>query len=135
MGVALEQIDDREIGGRLAVGHRSALQDQPVLGAVGVHHLVHQARLAHAGLPDARHDLAVPGACPRERLMQRLDLCVAPDKAGEAARRRGLQAPADGHWPEEFEHLDRLRQALDGNGSQGVDPRQTHQPQGWAPPA
>ena len=34
--VALEQVDDREIGRGLAVGHRGALQHPPALGAVGV---------------------------------------------------------------------------------------------------
>ena len=35
MAVALEQVDDREIGRGLAVGHRGALQHPPALGAVG----------------------------------------------------------------------------------------------------
>ena len=48
-----------------------------------VAHEDHAVRACYAAL-------AMPGACPLEGLMDRLDLCVAPDKAGEAARRRSL---------------------------------------------
>jgi hypothetical protein len=121
MRVALEQIDHREVWRGPAIGHRRALQDQPVPGAVRVDHLVHQARLAHARLPDARHHLAVPAPCPLECLMERFHLGLAPDKSGEAARHRGLQAPAGATRPNQLEDLDGLDDSLDRHGAQGLD--------------
>ena len=49
--VGLEEVDDRQVAGRLAVGHGAGFQDEPVLGAVGVGELVDEAGLPHAGLP------------------------------------------------------------------------------------
>ena len=62
MAVALEQVDDREVGRGLAVGHRGALQHPPALGVVGVDELIDQARLAHPGLP---HQRPPPGRARR----------------------------------------------------------------------
>ena len=95
MAVALEQVDDGEVGRGLAVGHRGALQHPPALGAVGVDTLIDQARLAHARLPHQGHHLAVarpapvpgPGAAPPAP-------CCRPTKRRQAPRGRGLQAPA-----------------------------------------
>ena len=88
---------------------------------VGVDELVDQAGLAHPGLPDARHDLAVAGASALQGLAQGLELCLPPDETGEATGRHRLQARAGGAGTDEFEHLHRLRQPLDRNGAQGVD--------------
>ena len=60
MAIALEEVDDGEIRRRLAVRHRGAFEQQPALGAVGVAELIEQPRLAHAGLADHGHHLAVP---------------------------------------------------------------------------
>ena len=51
MAVALQQVDDGELGRGLAVGHRGALQHTPALGVMGVDTLVHQAGLAHTRFP------------------------------------------------------------------------------------
>src|SRR5262245_45077982 len=62
--VALEQVDDRQVGRGLSEGHRARLQDQPAAGAVGVYELPVQARLADARLPHHGDDLSVSGAGP-----------------------------------------------------------------------
>ena len=64
MAVALEQVDDREVGRGLAIRHRGALQHPPALRAVGVDALVDQARLAHAGLAHQGDHLAMARAAP-----------------------------------------------------------------------
>ena len=69
MAVALEQVRDGEVGRRLAVGHRGALQHPPALGAVGVDTLVHQAGLAHARFPHQRDHLAVARLRPCQGLV------------------------------------------------------------------
>ena len=116
--VGLEEIDDGQVAGRLAVGHGARLQDEPVLGAVGVGELVEQARLAHPGLADGRHELTVPGASLLEALAELLDLGVPADEAGEPAGRRGLQARSQRADPGELVDLDRGGQALHGHGAQ-----------------
>jgi hypothetical protein len=62
MAVALEQVRDGEVGHGLAVGHCGALQHPPILRAVGVDTLMHQAGLAHPRFPHQGDHLAV--ACP-----------------------------------------------------------------------
>ena len=97
---------------------------------MGMDHLVHQARLAHAGLADERHHLSVPGASPLQRLVQRCQLRLPAHKAGEAAGHGRLQAPADGVGPDELKDLHGLVHPLDRHGSQGGDLHQAfHQPQ------
>ena len=49
--VGPEEVDDRQVAGRLAVGHGARFQDEPVLRAVGVGELVDEAGLPHAGFP------------------------------------------------------------------------------------
>ena len=96
-----------------------------------MHHFVHQARLAHAGLAEERHHLPVPGARPLQRLVQRRQLRLPAHKAGEPAGDRRLQAPADGAGPDQLEDLHGLVHPLDRHGSQGVDlDHALHQPQG-----
>ena len=92
--VALEQIDDRQIGRGLAVGHRAGLHHQPALGAVGVGELVEQPRLAHSRLAHDGHHLALalPGA--GQRLGQHLELALPPHEARQPARGGRLQARA-----------------------------------------
>ncbi len=82
VAVALEQVDDREVGRGLAVGHRGAFEHQPALGVVGVDELIDQARLPHARLPDQRHDLAMPRPGLLQRLLQRRQLRAAAPQSG-----------------------------------------------------
>jgi hypothetical protein len=62
--------------------------------------------------------LAAAGGGLAEDAAQVLDLGVAADEAREAAEGRGLQARSGHPRPHELEDLDRLRQALDGDGSE-----------------
>ena len=82
LDIALQQVEHREVRRGFAIGHRGALEHQPALRAVGVDHLVHQARLAHAGLAHQRHHLPVPGTRPLQRLVQRLQLRSAVPQSG-----------------------------------------------------
>jgi hypothetical protein len=77
LAVALQQVHDGDVGRRFAVGHRSALQHPPALGAVRVHTLVHQARLAHARFPHQGDDLAVARLRPCQGLVECLQLLLA----------------------------------------------------------
>ena len=49
--VGLEEVDDRQVAGGLAIGHGARFQDEPVLNLVGVGELVDEAGLPHAGFP------------------------------------------------------------------------------------
>ena len=60
MGIALQQVQHWTIGGGLAIRYGGALEHEPTLGAVGMQALVHQARLAHAGLTERRDHLPPP---------------------------------------------------------------------------
>ena len=78
--------------------------------------LVDQPRLAHPGLADDGDHLAAAGAGLAQDPAQMLDLGVAADEAREAAQGRGLQARARLTRPRQLEDLDRVREALDGDG-------------------
>ena len=131
VGIALEQVDDREVRRGPAVGHRGAFQHAPALGGVAVHELIHQARLAHPGLAEQGHELALPLGGLRQRLRQRRQLLIAPDKARQPTRHSGLQAAMDGCGPDQLEDVHGLGQTLDRDRPQGVDPYgPLDQPQG-----
>ena len=89
--IVLEEIDDRLVAGRLAVGYRTRLQNEPVLGPVRMGELVKQARLANSWVADGRHQLTLSGARLVEGLAELLHLGVPADKAGEPPGRRGLE--------------------------------------------
>ena len=57
--VGFEEVTDREIGGRLAIGDPVAFEQEPTLGPMGTEELVKEAGLPHPRLPDDRHELAV----------------------------------------------------------------------------
>ena len=98
VGIALEQVNDREVRRGSAVGHRGTFQDTPALSGITVDTLVHQTRLAHPGLAEQGHELALSLTGLRERLCQRRQFLVTPDKARQPARHGGLQVAMDGAW-------------------------------------
>jgi hypothetical protein len=55
--VGLEQVDDREVRGRLAVGGRAAFEDEPAMGQLRLGCLIAQAGFADARLSDEADDL------------------------------------------------------------------------------
>jgi hypothetical protein len=61
---------------------------------MGVRDLPYQPRLAHAGLPDEAHQLAMSPGGAAERLTELLDLGLAPDEPGETARGGCVKAGA-----------------------------------------
>src|SRR5207244_12869267 len=96
VAVALEQVNDREVGRSLAIRHRGALQHQPPRCVMGMDELIDQARLSHARLADHGHHLAMTRPGPLQRLLQNSQLLLPSHEAGEPTRRAGLQAPAAG---------------------------------------
>src|SRR5207253_11173230 len=120
--VAREKVDERTIGGGLAVGDRPALQHQPSLGSRRVAELPDQPRLADSGFPKDGDDLAMAGAGPRQRLAEPSQFGVASGEAGEAPGGRRLNSGPSGRDPDELEHLDRLRQSLDRDPAGRDDP-------------
>ena len=66
-----------------------------------------------------------------ERLVQGGEFRLAPHKAGEAARSRGLEASTECAGSDQFEHLDRLCHPPDWYWPQRLHPHQAlDQPQG-----
>jgi hypothetical protein len=57
--VPLEQVDHRQIRGRLAVRDRAGLHDEPAGAPMGVRDLPDEPGFPHARLPDDRHDLTM----------------------------------------------------------------------------
>src|SRR5262245_890192 len=97
--VAFEQVNDGEIGCRLAVGHRSAFEHQPAVGVVRIHELVDQARLPHARFSNYRYELTMASSGTLQSVVERLDLCLPPDEAGEPTGGGRLQTSAQGCSP------------------------------------
>jgi hypothetical protein len=67
--------------------------------------LIHQARLAHSSLAQQCHELALPLCGQCQRLRQRHQLLVAPDKARQPTRHGSLEATTHGRGTEQFEDL------------------------------
>ena len=71
--------------------------------------LVDQAGLAHPGLPDDCHDLAVTGTCPFECLAHGLDLHLPSDETGQPPGRQRLQTRLDRPGTDQLKYLHRVR--------------------------
>lgn len=78
--------------------------------------LVGEPRLAHPGLADDGDHLAPAGVGLAQDPAQVRDLCVAAHEAREAAEGRGLQPRPRLSRPRQLEDLDRVREALHGDG-------------------
>ena len=129
-GVALEEVDDREVGRGFAIRHRGALEHQPVLRAVGVHDLIHQPGLANPRFPDEGDHLAVPRPGLLQGLGQGIEFMLTAHKARQPPCGGHLQASAQGTGAEQFVGLHGLCQPLDRHGPQGLHLHQAlHQTQ------
>ena len=119
--VGLEEVDDRQVAGRLAVGHGARFQDEPVLGAVGVGELVDEAGLPHAGFPHDGDELAVAIVREGERPADLLDLGVAADEPRQSPRGGSVEpGPLRARSGERVD-LHGVRQALDRDRPPGRD--------------
>ena len=129
--VGLEQVDDRQIRGGLAIGGRAAFQQEPALGARRMGELVEEAGLAHPGFPDDRHHLAVPRPGLLQGLVQGREFRLPPHEGRQPPRRKRLQARAGRAGAHQLAHLHGSGQPLDGHRAQGgdLDPS-LRQPQG-----
>jgi hypothetical protein len=119
--VHLEEVDDRQVAGGLAVGHGAGFQDEPVLGAVGTGELVDEAGLAHAGFPHEGDELAVALVGEAERAAELLDLGVAADEPRQPSNSRRVKAGPPGARSGERVDLHGVRQALDRDRAPGRD--------------
>jgi hypothetical protein len=79
--IALEQLDDWEVGRRFPILHRRALENQPALDVRRVEELVDQARLPHAGFTHGPDHLATAGASLLQGLVEGVELGVASARA------------------------------------------------------
>ena len=89
--VAAQEIGKRQVRRRLAVGHRTRLENQPVLDVMRVHELVIEPRFSDAWFA---HDRDNPAASPARFFRGAAELIefrVAPHEAGEAAHPRRLE--------------------------------------------
>src|SRR5262249_45121196 len=105
----------------LAIGDRARFQHEPPLPGVRVEELIEQAGLADPGIAHDGDDLPPPPAGLLRRLADLRHLGVTPNAAGQAPRPRTLQARANRGRARELEDVDRLSDALDGNGPEGLD--------------
>ena len=119
--VGLEEIDDREVARRLAVGHGARFQDEPVLGPVGVGELVDEAGLPHTGFPHDGDELPVAILGEGEYPAKLLDLGVAADKSGEAPSSGCMEPGPQRARAGERVDLNGIRQALDRHRAPGRD--------------
>jgi hypothetical protein len=85
---------------------------------MGVGELVGEPRLAHPGLAHDGGHLAAARTGLAEDPAQVLDLGVTAHEARETPEGRGLQARPCRPRPRQLEDLDRLREALHGDGSE-----------------
>src|SRR5262249_34152526 len=91
--VALEQLNQRQIGRGLAVRDRQSFQGQaPALGEE--FELIEETGFADTWLPQDADNLAMPGGGLRERAPQLLLLGLTADKACQAPAGGDLQARA-----------------------------------------
>ena len=110
--VGLEQVAHGEVGGGLAVGDRAAFEHEPVVGVMGAGELVDQAGLAHPGLPNDRHDLAMAGAGALQGLAKASTSACRPTNRVSPTGRKRLQARPGGCgtvlWSSENGHTIKL---------------------------
>ena len=59
-----------------------AFEEQPAVRPVGAGELIEQARLAHARLSEARHDLTMPRPSSCQCLVELLQLGITPHNMG-----------------------------------------------------
>ena len=120
MAVAPEQVDDREVRRRLAIGHGGTLQHrQPWCGGHGRtrRRAVTSPRRLPRPWPPPGHAPPPPAPAPAAGPQLRLPA----HEAGEPPRRAGLQTPADRTGPGQLKDLHGLGEPLDGKRPQGGD--------------
>ena len=119
--IAGQEVDQRQIRGGLAIGHRPRLQYQPSLHRRGMDELEEDTGLADAGLAHEGDDLAASGPRVRRRAAQRLDLELTADELRHRARGQRMD-PHPGVHALELEDLHRLLDALEGVGAHRAHP-------------
>ena len=107
------QAGDEEIR-RVAVVRHGRRADERAAAIVRVaDQLMNQAGLAHPGLAHDLDHRAAPAARPPDALQQQVEFHGAADEAGQAMRRGAGLPPVAADRVEQFEQLDRARDALE----------------------
>jgi hypothetical protein len=81
--IALEQIDDRDIGRGFPIRDRGTLYHQPPLGSIRAKTLIDEAGLAHPWLSHQRHHLAMAAPSRLQRVVEVIQFTIPPDETGE----------------------------------------------------
>ena len=112
-----EQVDERQVRGRRAVGDQSGFQNEPALRAKGMRELPGEARFPDARLSDDRHNLTATGAGLIQRALELLNFCSPPNETGQAPRGGHLEPRPRGPNALEFVDLQRHVQPPDDRDS------------------
>ena len=126
--IRLQQVDDGQVRRGLPVGDRAALEHQPAVGAVRPRELPDEPRLPHAGLAHHGDRLPVARGGALERLRELLQLPVAPDEAGQAARGAGLEPGPGRHDPGQLVDRRRGLEPLHGDRPERLGPGRSPRP-------
>src|SRR5262245_170739 len=119
--VRLEKINDGQVTGGLAIRQGAGLQDEPVLGAVGVGELVDKPGLADACLPHDGNELPVAFLCESKSPADLLDLGLATDEARQPSGGGDVQPASLGACSGECVNFHGLWQSLDRDWSPAHD--------------
>src|SRR5262249_47005092 len=119
--VALEELDDWQVGRRLTVRDRSGFEHEPALQTMRVRQLIDQPGLADAGFPNDRSDLTAAARGELHGPMELLHLGIATDELRESTHGGGLKTVADGAGADGLEHIDGLDHTLHRYWTEGLD--------------
>src|SRR5262249_22676151 len=90
VAVALEQVDDWEVGRGLAIRHHGPVAAHPPRRVVAMHDPIAQAPPPPPRLPDHGHDLTMPRSGPLQGLLECRQLLLPSHEACQPTRCAGL---------------------------------------------
>ena len=127
--VVAQQVDDRQVGGRLAVGDRGGLEhDEPPCNDGNGVSSQQRRDFPTPGSPTTATTWPWPAPARSQRVAELLQLRRPTDEAREPAPCRGLEAGARGASADQLEHLDRLAEPLDRHRPERGDLRRSPRP-------
>src|SRR5712691_5924317 len=119
--VRSEEVNDRQIAGRLPVRDGPAFENMPALCEVRVDELVKEAGLSDTRLADARHRLPIALAGTLEGTTELLQLGLSSNKSSEAPGCCGLEPRPHRPLAGDLIDLDRLGQTFYGYAAERFD--------------
>jgi hypothetical protein len=114
LAVGFEQLDDRQVGARLAIRIGTGGENPPALGRKRTHELIAQAGLADPWLPDHPHDLPPPLPRLFQEAFQGGHLPLTPHESTQRALPMQLQRRPQRPQPDHTVAADLIR--LSGAG-------------------